>query len=295
MKEYLDLMHRVLQGKRRKDRTGVGTVGVFGEQIKIDLQKGFPLLTTKKLHTKSIVYELLWFLKGLTNNDWLKERGVTIWNEWADEHGDLGPVYGEQWVKWHGLKKDWIEDDNLGPREPIYREVVVNQIDNLIRDLKDNPFSRRHIVSAWNVSMIPQMRLPPCHTLWQCYVEEPNQGDDHIISDFDRNSLSLHLYARSIDLFLGLPFNIASYALLTHMLAAVTGLAVGRLIISFGDLHIYLNHIDQCREQLNREPRPLPRLAWGRPDITSIYDFQFEDFVFCGYDPHPAIKAQVAV
>jgi thymidylate synthase len=267
MKSYHDLLrHVIANGKDRSDRTGVGTRGVFGYQWRHDLETGFPLLTTKKVHWKSICHELLWFLRGETNIRSLQAAGVTIWDEWADENGDLGPVYGRQWRAWQAETED--------------ETIFIDQIGNLIRDLKHNPNSRRHIVSAWNPADVPQMKLPPCHTLWQCYVDE--------------GALSLHLYARSIDSFLGLPFNIASYALLVHCLAWVTDLQPGELVISFGDLHIYSNHFDQVIEQLSRDFRPLPRLEIIR-DVTEIDDFRFEDFVLHGYDPHPAIKAPVAV
>lgn len=273
MKAYLDLLtHVMTRGRDRADRTGVGTRGVFGYQFRHNLQDGFPLLTTKKVHTKSIVHELLWFLRGETNVRSLQAAGVTIWNEWADENGDLGPVYGKQWRKWDGQHRR------------------IDQIEGLIEGLKANPFGRRHIVSAWNPDDVPKMKLPPCHTLWQCYVEEVGFEDGH------RRVLSLHLYARSIDSFLGLPFNIASYALLLSMLAEVCGYVPGELVISFGDLHIYRNHFDQVREQLGRDPRPLPMLSFAfnaRP--RSIDDFSAESFVLLGYDPHPAIKAPIAV
>lgn len=278
MKSYLDLLRHVMtNGKDRGDRTGTGTRAVFGYQWRHNLQDGFPLLTTKKVHTKSIIHELLWFLRGETNVGSLQAAGVTIWNEWADANGELGPVYGKQWRAW----------DMCGG--------TFDQIHGLIRDLRENPFSRRHIVSAWNVGQIHLMKLPPCHTLWQCQVE---RGPGLI------PFLNLHLYARSIDSFLGLPFNIASYAFLLSMLATVIGAIPHELIISFGDLHIYRNHFDQVNEQLSREPRPLPTLRFSRhvlkmkdeprPTIT-IDDFRFEDFVIEGYDPHPSIKAPVAV
>jgi len=275
MKSYLDLLRHVMtHGKDREDRTGVGTRAVFGYQWRHNLQDGFPLLTTKKVHMKSVLHELLWFLRGETNVRSLQAAGVTIWDEWADENGDLGPVYGKQWRRWqHG----WGGQ--------------IDQIAGLVRDLKANPFSRRHIVSAWNPVDVPVMKLPPCHTLWQCQVAALPEDWGHVSGS---GLLHLHLYARSIDSFLGLPFNIASYAFLLRMLAEVTGLYAGELIISFGDLHIYRNHFDQVSEQLGREPRPLPRLAVRR-GVESIDDFRFEDFVIEGYDPHPAIKAPIAV
>lgn len=267
MKQYLELLDTLLtKGTDRPDRTGVGTRGIFGYQMRFDLREGFPLLTTKKIHTKSVIHELLWFLSGSGNIAYLKQHGVTIWDEWADKDGNLGPVYGVQWRHWPGNPE-------------------VDQIANLIRDLKQNKFSRRHIVSAWNPPLIPQMKLPPCHTLWQCYVQ-PNVA-------FATEELSLHLYARSIDSFLGLPFNIASYAFLLTMLAHVTDMEPAELIISFGDLHLYKNHFDQAKEQLGREPRALPRLELPRK--KSIDEFTFEDFQITGYYPHPPIKAPIAV
>jgi len=263
MNQYLNLLdHLLTKGRDRQDRTGVGTRGVFGYQMRFDLADGFPLLTTKKVHVKSIIHELLWFLSGSGNVRYLQQNGVTIWDEWADANGDLGPVYGVQWRHWQ---------DGQGGE--------VDQIANLIRDLKQNPFSRRHIVTAWNPPLIPKMKLPPCHTLWQCYV--------------DGTKLSLHLYARSIDSFLGLPFNIASYAMLLTLLAHCTDLEPGDLIISFGDLHLYSNHFEQAKLQLSRDPRPLPRLILPRK--AAISDYTFADFVIEGYDPHPAIKAPIAI
>lgn len=264
MKQYLDLCQRVLdEGHEKSDRTGTGTVSVFGHQMRFNLQDGFPLMTTKKLHFKSIIYELLWFLKGDTNVKYLQEHGVRIWNEWADEQGDLGPVYGHQWRSWPGKNGETID-----------------QISNVVHEIKTNPHSRRLIVTAWNPSDIPNMALPPCHCLFQFYV---NDG-----------RLSCQLYQRSADIFLGVPFNIASYALLTHMIAHVTGLKVGDFIHTFGDAHIYLNHLDQVRTQLEREPRKLPTLKIKRT-VPSIFDFDYDDFEFNDYHPYPAIKGEVSV
>jgi len=264
MKQYLDLLRDVLDnGTDRPDRTGTGTRSVFGRQARFDLAKGFPLLTTKKLHIKSIVYELLWFLRGETNVRWLQERGVRIWNEWADENGDLGPVYGSQWRNW-----------------PDGHGGTIDQIRNVVTSIKTKPDSRRHIVTAWNPAEVDDMALPPCHCLFQFYVAD--------------GKLSCQLYQRSADLFLGVPFNIASYALLTQMMAQVTGLEPGEFVHSFGDLHLYHNHFDQVRLQLSRSPRPLPRLTLN-PDKTDIFDFEFEDFMITGYDPEPTIKAEIAV
>jgi len=264
MKQYLDLLRDVLDnGTDRPDRTGTGTRSVFGRQTRFDLGKGFPLLTTKKLHIKSIVYELLWFLRGETNVRWLQERGVRIWNEWADENGDLGPVYGSQWRSW-----------------PDGRGGTIDQIANLVKSITTKPDSRRHIVTAWNPAEVDDMALPPCHCLFQFYVAD--------------GKLSCQLYQRSADLFLGVPFNIASYALLTEMMAQVTGLKPGEFVHSFGDLHLYHNHFDQVRLQLSRDPRPLPRLTIN-PDKRDIFDFEFEDFMITGYDAHPSIKAEIAV
>lgn len=264
MTSYQNLLRHIMEhGEDRKDRTGVGTRSVFGYQWRHDLSRdGFPLLTTKKVHLRSVIHELLWFLRGSTDVKELQAVGVTIWDEWANIEGKLGPVYGHQWRKWDGQNRQH------------------DQISNLIDGLIVNPQGRRHIVSAWNVDDIGKMKLPPCHTLFQCYVH----GD---------NRLSLHLYARSIDSFLGLPFNIASYALLTHMLAIVCNLNVGDLIISFGDLHIYSNHFEQVELQLSREPKALPKLLLS-PKMT-IDEFRFDDVVLDGYDPHPAIKAPIAV
>lgn len=264
MKPYLDLLRDVLDnGVDRPDRTGTGTRSVFGRQVRYDLSQGFPLLTTKKLHIKSIVYELLWFLRGDTNVRWLQERGVRIWDEWADENGDLGPVYGSQWRSW-----------------PDGRGGTIDQIANVVQSVRLKPDSRRHIVTAWNPAEVDDMALPPCHCLFQFYVAD--------------GQLSCQLYQRSADLFLGVPFNIASYALLTQMVAQVTGLAPGAFVHTFGDLHLYHNHFEQAREQLRREPRPLPRLTLN-PDRRGIFDFEFEDFMITGYDPHPSIKAEIAV
>ena len=264
MKQYHDLMRRVLEeGAKKEDRTGTGTVSVFGHQMRFDLSEGFPMVTTKKLHLKSIVHELLWFLAGDTNIKYLNDNGVRIWNEWADENGDLGPVYGHQWRSWG------CADGH-----------TVDQISNVIERIKTNPDDRRLIVSAWNVGEIPKMALPPCHAFFQFYVAD--------------GRLSCQLYQRSADIFLGVPFNIASYALLTHMVAQQTGLEVGDFIWTGGDCHIYSNHQEQVRTQLEREPRPLPRLVISRKP-ESIFDYRYEDFALEGYDPHPAIKAPVAV
>jgi len=251
------------EGEDREDRTGVGTRSVFGAQVRYDLQAGFPLLTTKKVHLKSVLYELLWFLRGSTNVRWLQERGVTIWDEWADADGELGPVYGAQWRSWPGPDGG-----------------SVDQIARLIARLREDPGSRRHIVSAWNPAEVDRMALPPCHALFQFYVS----GD----------RLSCQLYQRSADIFLGVPFNIASYAIFTHMVAMVCGYRVGEFIHTFGDLHLYKNHFDQAKEQLNREPRALPKLKIVNVR-QEIDEFEYEDFVVEGYDPHPAIKAPIAV
>lgn len=264
MKNYLNLLDRILRdGVQKDDRTGTGTLSVFGHQMRFDLSEGFPLLTTKKLHTKSIIYELLWFLKGDTNVRYLQEHGVRIWNEWADENGDLGPVYGHQWRSW-----------------PDYDGGVIDQIEYVLNQIRTNPNSRRMIVSAWNVAEVNKMALPPCHTLFQFYVAN--------------GKLSLHLYQRSADTFLGMPFNIASYSLLCMMIAQVTGLEPGEFVYTTGDTHLYLNHIEQARLQLTREPRPLPTMQLN-PDVKSLYDFKFEDFELVGYDPWPHIKADVSV
>ena len=264
MRQYHDLLRLVLeQGKPRMDRTGTGTLSVFGAQARFDLRERFPLLTTKKLHLKSIVHELLWFLRGETNVRFLNEHGVTIWDEWADEKGDLGPIYGAQWTHWRGADG-----------------AVINQIDGVIDQIKKNPASRRLIVSAWNVAELDQMALLPCHVLFQFYARD--------------GELSCQLYQRSADLFLGVPFNIASYALLTMMVAQVCDLRPGEFVHTFGDLHLYQNHLEQTREQLTREFRPLPRMQLN-PTVKNIHDFRFEDFTLTDYDPHPAIKAPIAV
>ena len=264
MKQYLDILNRILtEGTEKSDRTGTGTISIFGTQSRYNLDDGFPLLTTKKLHLKSIIYELLWFLRGDTNIQYLHDHKVSIWDEWADENGDLGPVYGHQWRSW-----------------PDYQGGTIDQIQYVVDQLKNNPDSRRMIVSAWNVAEVNKMALPPCHTIFQFYVA----GD----------RLSLQLYQRSADTFLGVPFNIASYALLLQMMAQVTGFKPGDFIHTTGDTHLYLNHLEQARLQLTREPRPLPVMKLN-PDVKSIFDFQYEDFELVGYDPHPHIKAAVAV
>lgn len=264
MQQYLDLMAHVRRnGVRKEDRTGTGTLSVFGYQMRFDLGDGFPMVTTKKLHLKSIVHELLWFLSGDTNIDYLKRNGISIWDEWADEDGDLGPVYGRQWRSW-----------------PRPDGTHVDQITALISALKVNPDSRRHVISAWNVAELDEMALSPCHCLFQFWVAE--------------GRLSCQLYQRSADIFLGVPFNIASYALLTQMVAQVTGLEPGEFIHTFGDAHLYLNHLEQADLQLARDPRPLPQMEIN-PEVGSIFDFVFDDFRLVGYDPHPHIKAEVAV
>lgn len=264
MKPYLDLMRRILdEGVERSDRTGTGTLAVFGHQMRFDLAAGFPAVTTKKLHFKSIIHELLWFLRGDTNVRYLQEHGVTIWDEWADENGDLGPVYGSQWRSW-----------------PAPGGGSVDQIAQVVESIRANPHSRRHVVSAWNPAEVDHMALPPCHALFQFYVAE--------------GRLSCQLYQRSADVFLGVPFNIASYALLTLMMAQVTGLDAGDFILTLGDAHLYLNHLEQTRLQLTREPRPLPTMALD-PAINSIFDFRYEHVTLEGYDPHPAIRAPIAV
>ncbi len=264
MRQYHDLLRHVLEnGAKKEDRTGTGTLSVFGYQMRFNLSEGFPLVTTKKVHLKSIVHELLWFLKGSTNIAYLKENGVGIWDEWADEKGNLGPVYGKQW-------RSWSAPDGQ----------TIDQLAQVIQQLQHNPDSRRIIVSAWNVADIPQMKLPPCHALFQFYV-----ADD---------KLSCQLYQRSADIFLGVPFNIASYALLTLMLAQTCNLQPGEFIWTGGDTHLYSNHLEQAQLQLSREPRPLPQMKLN-PDVTSVFDFRYEDFMLENYDPHPAIKAPVAV
>ena len=264
MRQYHDLLRLVLEeGVARSDRTGTGTLSIFGGQARFDLRERFPLLTTKKLHLKSIIYELLWFLRGETNVRYLNEHGVTIWDEWADESGNLGRVYGAQWRDWRGANG-----------------IRVDQIDKIISEIRENPSSRRLIVSAWNPAEIDEMALPPCHVLFQFYVND--------------SELSCQLYQRSADLFLGVPFNIASYSLLTMMMAQVCNLAPGDFVHTFGDLHLYQNHLEQAREQLSRECRPLPRIQLN-PAITRIEDFRFEDFTLLDYNPHPSIRAPIAV
>ena len=264
MQQYHDLLKHILEhGTRKSDRTGTGTISVFGYQMRFNLGDGFPLLTTKKVHTKSVIHELLWFLKGDTNIAYLKENGVSIWDEWADEHGNLGPVYGHQWRSWSGA--DGKTHD---------------QITDLLDQIRRNPDSRRLMVSAWNVADIPQMKLPPCHSLFQFYVAE--------------GKLSCQLYQRSADVFLGVPFNIASYALLTHMIAQVCGLQVGDFVHTFGDAHLYLNHLNQVQEQLSRDVRPRPVLKLN-PAVSDLFAFRFEDIEILNYHPHPAIKAPVAI
>ncbi|MCM2327873.1 MAG: thymidylate synthase [Lysobacter sp.] len=264
MKAYLDLMRHVLEhGAKKTDRTGTGTLSVFGHQMRFDLAERFPLVTTKKVHVKSVIHELLWFLKGSTNVAYLKENGVTIWDEWADERGELGPVYGHQWRSW-----------------PAPGGERIDQIAEVVAQIRSNPDSRRLIVSAWNVADIPRMALAPCHALFQFYVCD--------------GRLSCQLYQRSADIFLGVPFNIASYALLTMMVAQVTGLRPGEFVHTFGDAHLYLNHLEQAREQLSREPRPLPVMRLN-PAVTDLFAFRYEDFALEGYDPHPPIRAPIAV
>jgi thymidylate synthase len=264
MRAYLDLMRHVLEnGNRKNDRTGTGTLSVFGPQLRFDLARGFPLLTTKRVHVKSIVHELLWFLRGDTNVAYLRAHGVSIWDEWADERGDLGPVYGYQWRSW-----------------PAADGRHIDQIGQVLAELRNNPDSRRLVVSAWNVADLPKMALMPCHALFQFYVAD--------------GRLSCQLYQRSADLFLGVPFNIASYALLTLMIAQVCGLQPGEFVHTFGDTHLYLNHLQQAREQLSRAPRALPAMRLN-PAVNDLFAFRYEDFELVGYDPHPAIKAPVAV
>lgn len=264
MQPYLSLLNRILtEGHQKGDRTGTGTLSVFGHQMRYDLQDGFPLLTTKKLHLRSIIYELLWFLRGDTNVRWLQDHGVRIWNEWADENGDLGPVYGHQWRSW-----------------PDYRGGTIDQIAQVEEMIKHNPNSRRMLVTAWNPAEVEDMALPPCHCLFQFYVAD--------------GRLSLQLYQRSADTFLGVPFNIASYALLLQMMAQVTGLQPGEFVHTTGDTHLYLNHLEQARLQLSRTPRPLPTMRIN-PDVKSIFDFRYEDFELENYDPWPHIAAEVSV
>jgi thymidylate synthase len=264
MKQYIDLLRHVMEnGVDKGDRTGTGTRSVFGYQMRFNLEDGFPVLTTKKLHLRSIIHELLWFLSGDTNIKYLHDNGVTIWDEWADENGDLGPVYGYQWRSW-----------------PNPNGQSIDQISQVVNSLKNNPDSRRHIVSAWNPAEVDKMALPPCHSLFQFYVAD--------------GKLSCQLYQRSADLFLGVPFNIASYALLTMMMAQVTGLKLGEFVHTLGDVHIYNNHFEQVKEQLSREPRALPVMKIN-PDVKSIFEFKYEDFSLEGYDPHPTIKAPIAV
>ncbi len=264
MKQYLDLLSHVMEhGVEKRDRTGTGTISTFGYQMRFDLSERFPVMTTKKLHLKSIIHELLWFLSGSTNVRYLQENGVRIWNEWADANGNLGPVYGYQWRSW-----------------PSADGRNIDQVKGAVSSLRNNPDSRRHIISAWNVGEIEKMALPPCHILFQFYVAD--------------GRLSCQLYQRSADIFLGVPFNIASYSLLTLMMAQVTGLKPGEFIHTLGDAHIYLNHIDQVKLQLTREPRPLP-LMHLNPDVKDIFEFRYEDFTLTGYDPHPAIKGDISV
>ena len=260
---YEDLLRRVLRdGTQKSDRTGTGTLSVFGHQMRFDLEHSFPLITTKKVHLKSVIHELLWFVKGDTNTAYLKQNGVSIWDEWADERGDLGPVYGAQWRSWQAADRS------------------IDQLSGVVEEIKRNPDSRRLIVSAWNVGEISKMALPPCHALFQFYVAD--------------GKLSCQLYQRSADIFLGVPFNIASYAILTRMIAQVTGLKAGEFVHTLGDAHLYLNHREQALLQLSREPRPYPRLELN-PSVKSLFDFKFEDFTVVGYDPHPTIKAPIAI
>ncbi len=264
MKQYLDLLNRIMtEGTKKGDRTGTGTISIFGNQMRFNLEDGFPLLTTKKLHLKSIIHELLWFLNGDTNVKYLQDNGVRIWNEWADENGELGPVYGHQWRSW-----------------PDYNGGTIDQIQGIVDQLKNNPDSRRMIVSAWNVAEVDRMALPPCHTMFQFYVAD--------------GRLSLQLYQRSADTFLGVPFNIASYALLLQMMAQVSGLKAGDFIHTTGDTHLYLNHLEQAKLQLTRDPRPLPKMIIN-PDVKNIFEFKYEDFQLTDYDPWPHIKADVSV
>ncbi|MBK9107892.1 MAG: thymidylate synthase [Saprospiraceae bacterium] len=264
MKTYLDLLEKVLnEGVERPDRTGVGTKSIFGYQMRFNLEQSFPLVSTKKMHLKSIIYELLWFLKGKTNIKYLKDNGVSIWDEWADENGELGPVYGRQWRNW-----------------PSSTGRSIDQISNIISEIKNNPGSRRLVVSAWNVDELPKMALSPCHCLFQFYVAE--------------GKLSCQLYQRSADVFLGVPFNIASYALLTQMMASICNLKPGEFIHSFGDVHLYLNHVDQAKTQLTRNPKPGPQM-WINPEVKDLFSFDYHDFKLIGYESHPAIKAPIAI
>ena len=264
MKQYLDLMQKVLdEGQEKSDRTGTGTLSIFGHQMKFDLSKGFPLVTTKKVHLKSIIHELIWFLQGSTNISYLKENGVSIWDEWADENGDLGPVYGAQWRSW-----------------PDGKDGTIDQIENLINGINNNPDSRRHIVSAWNPALVDEMALPPCHSLFQFYVAN--------------GELSCQLYQRSADIFLGVPFNIASYALLTHMIAQVCNLKAGKFVHTLGDAHLYVNHLEQAKLQLSREVMGLPELKLSS-NVDNIFDFKYEDIEIVNYESHPAISAPIAV
>ena len=273
MQQYHDLLRHILQnGTRKTDRTGTGTISVFGYQMRFNLQDGFPLLTTKKVHTKSIIHELLWFIKGDTNVKYLKDNGVSIWNEWADENGDLGPVYGKQW-------RSWAAPDGQ----------IIDQLTDVLRQLKNTPDSRRIIISAWNPADVPNMALPPCHLLMQFYVAPPDPLKGETL-----NKLSCQLYQRSADVFLGVPFNIASYALLTMMIAQECGYTAHEFIWTGGDTHLYLNHLEQVETQLSREFRPLPTMRLN-PDVKSVFDFTYDDFTIENYTPHPAIKAPVAV
>ena len=280
MRQYLDLLQYVLDhGTERQDRTGTGTLGVFGYQMRFPLSEGFPALTTKKLHLRSIIYELLWFLRGDTNIKYLKDHGVSIWDEWADANGDLGPVYGSQWRSW-----------------PDGRGGTIDQIANVVEQIKTNPYSRRLMVTAWNPAEIEDMALPPCHCLFQFYVEPGSTGGSPVTGQRHAlpGRLSCQLYQRSADIFLGVPFNIASYALLTMMMAQVCGLEPGDFVHTFGDAHIYKNHLDQVHLQLTREPRKLPTMRIN-PDKKDIFSFEYEDFMLEGYDPHPHIKGEVSV
>ena len=278
MKQYLTLLDRILtEGVKKTDRTGTGTLSIFGNQMRFNMADGFPLLTTKKLHLKSIIYELLWFLQGDTNVKYLQEHGVRIWNEWADENGELGPVYGHQWRSW-----------------PDYNGGTIDQIQYVIDQLKNNPDSRRMIVSAWNVAEVNEMALPPCHTIFQFYTAPIANSQELTANGQPKRRLSLQLYQRSADTFLGVPFNIASYALLLQMMAQVCDMVPGDFIHTTGDTHLYLNHLEQARLQLTREPRPLPTMKIN-PDVKNLFDFHYEDFELEGYDPHPHIKAEVSV